>query len=187
VHSTTKYLGGHSDVVGGGLVVADDRLGEDLVYHQNAMGAVAGPFDSWLVLRGIRTLAVRMERHCDNAEQVAQLLLEHPRVTAVHYPGLAVHPGHDVAAKQMRRFGGIVSFQVAGGEDAAVAVCDRTRVFTLGESLGGVESLVEHPHRMTHASVAGSPLEVPGDLVRLSVGLETVENLVTDLRQALEG
>ena len=185
VHSTTKYLGGHSDVVGGGLVVVDDRLGDDLAYHQNAMGAVAGPFDSWLVLRGIRTLAVRMERHCDNAEQVAQLLLEHPRVTAVHYPGLAVHPGHDVAAKQMRRFGGIVSFQVDGGEDAAVAVCDRTRVFTLGESLGGVESLIEHPHRMTHASVAGSPLEVPGDLVRLSVGLETVDDLLADLAAAL--
>jgi cystathionine gamma-synthase len=186
VHSTTKYLGGHSDVVGGGLVVADEQLGEELAYHQNAMGAVAGPFDSWLVLRGIRTLAVRMERHCDNAEQVAQLLLEHPRVTVVHYPGLAVHPGHDVAAKQMRRFGGIVSFQVSGGEDAAVAVCDRTRVFTLGESLGGVESLIEHPHRMTHASVAGSPLEVPADLVRLSVGLETAEDLLADLRQALE-
>jgi cystathionine gamma-synthase len=186
VHSTTKYLGGHSDVVGGALVVGDEQLGEELAYHQNAMGGVAGPFDSWLVLRGIRTLAVRMERHCDNAEQVAQLLLEHPRVTAVHYPGLAVHPGHDVAAKQMRRFGGIVSFQVSGGEEAAVAVCDRARVFTLGESLGGVESLVEHPHRMTHASVAGSPLEVPADLVRLSVGLETVEDLLADLRHALE-
>jgi cystathionine gamma-synthase len=186
VHSTTKYLGGHSDVVGGALVVADEQLGEELAYHQNAMGGVAGPFDSWLVLRGVRTLAVRMERHCDNAEQVAQLLLEHPRVTAVHYPGLAVHPGHDVAAKQMRRYGGIVSFQVSGGEDAAVAVCDRTRIFTLGESLGGVESLIEHPHRMTHASVAGSPLEVPADLVRLSVGLETVEDLVADLRHALE-
>ena len=187
VHSTTKYLGGHSDVVGGGLVVADDGLGDELAYHQNAMGAVAGPFDSWLVLRGIRTLAVRMERHCDNAEQVAQLLLEHPRVTAVHYPGLAVHPGHDVAAKQMRRFGGIVSFQVDGGEDAALAVCDRTRVFTLGESLGGVESLIEHPHRMTHASVAGSPLEVPADLVRLSVGMETVDDLLADLPHALDG
>ena len=186
VHSTTKYLGGHSDVVGGALVVADEQLGEELAYHQNAMGGVSGPFDAWLVLRGIRTLAVRMERHCDNAEQVAQLLLEHPRVTAVHYPGLAVHPGHDVAAKQMRRFGGIVSFQVSGGEEAAVAVCDRTRVFTLGESLGGVESLIEHPHRMTHASVAGSPLEVPADLVRLSVGLETVDDLVADLRHALE-
>ncbi len=187
VHSTTKYLGGHSDVVGGALVVADEALGEQLAYHQNAMGAVAGPFDSWLVLRGIRTLAVRMERHCDNAEQAAELLLAHPRVTAVHYPGLAMHPGHDVAVKQMRRFGGIVSFQVAGGQDAAIAVCDRAKVFTLGESLGGVESLIEHPHRMTHASVAGSPLEVPADLVRLSVGIETVGDLLADLQQALEG
>ncbi|MFI5101301.1 MAG: PLP-dependent transferase, partial [Actinomycetes bacterium] len=172
---------------GGGLVLTDPRLGEDLAYHQNAMGAVAGPFDSWLVLRGIRTLAVRMERHCDNAERVAQLLLEHPRVTVVHYPGLAVHPGHEVAAKQMRRFGGIVSFQVDGGEDAAVDVCNRARLFTLGESLGGVESLIEHPHRMTHASVAGSPLEVPADLVRLSVGLETAEDLLEDLTYALGG
>ncbi len=185
VHSTTKYLGGHSDVVGGGLVLTDPHLAADLAYHQNAMGAIAGPFDSWLVLRGIRTLAVRMERHCDNAERVAQLLLEHPRVTAVHYPGLAVHPGHDMAAKQMRRFGGIVSFQVDGGEDAAVEVCDRARLFTLGESLGGVESLIEHPHRMTHASVAGSPLEVPADLVRLSVGLETADDLLEDLSHAL--
>jgi cystathionine gamma-synthase len=185
VHSTTKYLGGHSDVVGGALVVSDPRLGEDLAYHQNAMGAVAGPFDSWLVLRGIRTLAVRMERHCDNAEQVAQLLLEHPRVSAVHYPGLAAHPGHDVAAKQMRRFGGIVSFQVTGGSAAAVSVCNRARLFTLGESLGGVESLIEHPHRMTHASVAGSPLEVPDDLVRLSVGIETAADLLEDLSSAL--
>ena len=187
VHSTTKYLGGHSDVVGGGLVVADAALADDLAYHQNAMGAVAGPFDCWLVLRGIRTLAVRMERHCDNAERVAQLLLEHPRVTRVHYPGLATHPGHDVAAKQMRRFGGIVSFQVEGGAEAALRVCDRSRLFTLGESLGGVESLIEHPHRMTHASVAGSPLEVPDDLVRLSVGIETVGDLLADLEDALRG
>jgi cystathionine gamma-synthase len=185
VHSTTKYLGGHSDVVGGALVVADERLGDDVAYHQNAMGGVAGPFDSWLVLRGIRTLAVRMERHCDNAERVAELLLSHPRVSAVHYPGLAGHPGHEVARRQMRRFGGIVSFQVEGGEDAALAVCEQARVFTLGESLGGVESLIEHPHRMTHASVAGSPLEVPGDLVRLSVGLETLDDLLADLDQAL--
>ncbi len=185
VHSTTKYLGGHSDVVGGALVVAEERLGADLAYHQNAMGAVAGPFDSWLVLRGIRTLALRMERHCDNAERVAQLLLEHPRVTAVHYPGLAAHPGHEVAARQMRRYGGIVSFQVEGGVEAALRVCDRARLFTLGESLGGVESLIEHPHRMTHASVAGSPLEVPDDLVRLSVGIETCDDLLADLADAL--
>ena len=186
VHSTTKYMGGHSDVVGGALVVSDEQLGADLAYHQNAIGAVAGPFDSWLVLRGIRTLALRMERHCDNAEQVADMLLAHPRVTTVHYPGLPAHPGHDVAAKQMRRFGGIVSFRVSGGEPAALAVCERTTVFTLGESLGGVESLIEHPHRMTHASVAGSPLEVPADLVRLSVGIETAADLLADLSYALE-
>jgi cystathionine gamma-synthase len=187
VHSTTKYLGGHSDVVGGALVVGDEQLGADLAYHQNAIGGVAGPFDSWLVLRGVRTLAVRMERHCDNAERVTELLLAHPRVSAVHYPGLPGHPGHDVAAKQMRRFGGIVSFQVDGGEQAALTVCERAAVFTLGESLGGVESLIEHPHRMTHASVAGSPLEVPGDLVRLSVGLESVDDLLADLDHALGG
>ena len=185
VHSTTKYLGGHSDVVGGALVVVDERLGDDLAYHQNAMGAVAGPFDSFLVLRGIKTLAVRMERHCDNAERIAELLLEHPRVIEVRYPGLAMHPGHEVAAKQMKRFGGMVSFRVDGGVEAALAVCERAALFTLGESLGGVESLIEHPGRMTHASVAGSPLEVPDDLVRLSVGIETLADLEADLRQAL--
>jgi cystathionine gamma-synthase len=185
VHSTTKYLGGHSDVVGGALVVADDDLGDRLAFHQNAMGGVAGPFDAWLVLRGVRTLPVRMERHCDNAEAVADFLLQHPAVATVFYPGLATHPGHEVATRQMRRYGGMVSFRAAGGAEAALAVCGRTRVFTLGESLGGVESLVEHPHRMTHASVAGSPLEVPDDLVRLSVGLETVEDLLADLTEAL--
>ncbi|GAA3837804.1 cystathionine gamma-synthase [Sphaerisporangium flaviroseum] len=186
VHSTTKYVGGHSDVVGGALVTRDRQLGDDLAYHQNAMGAVAGPFDAWLTLRGIKTLALRMERHCDNAEHVVDLLLSHPRVTEVFYPGLASHPGHEVAAKQMRRFGGMVSFRVAGGEAEAVAICDRTKLFTLGESLGGVESLIEHPGRMTHASVAGSALEVPADLVRLSVGVETVSDLLADLRQALD-
>jgi cystathionine gamma-synthase len=186
VHSTTKYLGGHSDVVGGALVVADAGLGERLAYHQNAMGGVAGPFDAWLVLRGVKTLAVRMERHCDNAERVVQLLERHPRVTRVFYPGLPEHPGHETAAKQMRRYGGMVSFSVAGGETAAVAVCNRARLFILGESLGGVESLIEHPGRMTHASAAGSPLEVPGDLVRLSVGIESVTDLLADLSQALE-
>jgi cystathionine gamma-synthase len=185
VHSTTKYLGGHSDVIGGALVTADAALGDELAYHQNAIGAVAGPFDSWLVLRGIKTLGVRMDRHCDNAEAVVDLLLEHPRVVEVRYPGLAMHPGHDVAVKQMKRFGGMVSFRVDGGAAAALAVCERTEVFTLGESLGGVESLIEHPGRMTHASVAGSPLEVPGDLVRLSVGIETVSDLLTDLDRAL--
>jgi cystathionine gamma-synthase len=185
VHSTTKYVGGHSDVVGGALVVRSADLAERLAYNQNAMGAVAGPFDSWLTLRGLKTLGVRMERHCDNAERVVDLLLSHKNVTQVLYPGLPEHLGHEIAAKQMRRFGGMVSFRVAGGEEAAVAVCDRARLFTLGESLGGVESLIEHPGRMTHASAAGSPLEVPADLVRLSVGIETVDDLLADLSQAL--
>jgi cystathionine gamma-synthase len=185
VHSTTKYLGGHSDVVGGALVVADAALGEGLAFHQNSMGAVAGPFDAWLTLRGVKTLGVRMDRHCDNAERVVEMLTAHPKVTRVHYPGLADDPGHETALKQMARFGGMVSFRVAGGEAEAVEVCNRARVFTLGESLGGVESLVEHPGRMTHASAAGSPLEVPSDLVRLSVGIESVDDLLADLTQAL--
>jgi len=187
VHSTTKYLGGHSDVVGGAAVVADPELGERMAYVQNATGGVAAPFDAWLTLRGIRTLGVRMERHGLNAARVADMLATHPAVTEVLYPGLPGHPGHEVAAKQMRGFGGMVSFRVRGGEETAVAVCGRTRLFTLGESLGGVESLIEHPARMTHASVAGSPLEVPGDLVRLSVGIEAVDDLLEDLRQALPG
>ncbi|MEV5505760.1 cystathionine gamma-synthase [Streptomyces orinoci] len=185
VHSTTKYMGGHSDVVGGALITADAALAEELVYHQNAMGAVAGPFDAWLTLRGIKTLAVRMDRHCANAERVAELLVAHPKVTEVYYPGLESHPLHEVAAKQMRAFGGMVSFRVAGGEEAAVEVCNRAELFTLGESLGGVESLIEHPGRMTHASTAGSPLEVPADLVRLSVGIESADDLLADLKQAL--
>lgn len=185
VHSTTKYAGGHSDVVGGALVVADEDLGGRLAYLQNAAGAVAGPFDAWLVLRGLKTLAVRMEKHSDNAEVVARFLSQHPRVSAVHYPGLPDDPGHEVASRQMRRAGGMVSFQVADGEQAAVEVCARTRVFTLAESLGGVESLIEHPARMTHQSVAGSPLEVPSDLIRLSVGIEDTDDLVEDLRGAL--
>ncbi|WP_433416467.1 cystathionine gamma-synthase [Microtetraspora malaysiensis] len=185
IHSTTKYVGGHSDVVGGALVAASAELGERLAYHQNAMGAVAGPFDAWLTLRGLKTLAVRMERHCDNAERVVELLTSHPKVTQVLYPGLPEHPGHEVAAKQMRRFGGMVSFRVAGGEQAAVEVCNQAKLFTLGESLGGVESLIEHPGRMTHASAAGSPLEVPADLVRLSVGIETADDLLADLSRAL--
>ncbi|WP_262055988.1 cystathionine gamma-synthase [Streptomyces sp. STR69] len=185
VHSLTKYMGGHSDVVGGALIAADEALGEELAYHQNAMGAVAGPFDSWLVLRGAKTLSVRMDRHGENATKVADMLTRHARVTRVLYPGLPEHPGHEVAAKQMRSFGGMVSFQVEGGEEAAVEVCNRAKVFTLGESLGGVESLIEHPGRMTHASVAGSALEVPGDLVRLSVGIENVQDLLEDLQQAL--
>ena len=185
VHSTTKYVGGHSDVVGGALVARDEELAARLAYHQNAMGAVAGPFDSWLTLRGLKTLGVRMERHCDNAERVVEFLTGHPRVTEVLYPGLLEHRGHDVAAKQMRRFGGMVSFRVRGGEEEAVAVCNRAELFTLGESLGGVESLIEHPGRMTHASAAGSPLEVPADLVRLSVGIETADDLLADLERAL--
>jgi cystathionine gamma-synthase len=185
MHSTTKYLGGHSDVVGGALVTSDTGLAERLAYHQNAMGAVGGPFDAWLTLRGVRTLAVRMERHCDNAERVVEYLLGHPRVAQVLYPGLPDHPGHEIAAKQMRRFGGMVSFRAAGGEEAAIAVCNRAKLFVLGESLGGVESLIEHPGRMTHASAVGSPLEVPGDLVRLSVGIENVADLIADLDKAL--
>lgn len=187
VHSTTKYLGGHSDVVGGALVAADAGLGERLAFLQNATGAVAGPFDAWLTMRGIRTLAVRMQRHSENAARVAGFLVAHPAVAGVLYPGLPAHPGHEVAAKQMRGFGGMVSLRVRGGEEAAVALCARTRLFTLGESLGGVESLIEHPARMTHASAAGSPLEVPADLVRLSVGIEAADDLVADLAQALAG
>jgi len=185
VHSTTKYLGGHSDVVGGALVAADAGLGEELAYHQNAMGGVPGAFDSWLVLRGAKTLGVRMDRHCSNAQRVVELLQRSPAVAQVLYPGLPEHPGHEVAAKQMRDFGGMVSLRLAGGEQAALELCRRTRVFTLGESLGGVESLIEHPGRMTHASVAGSQLEVPADLVRLSVGIETADDLLDDLEQAL--
>ncbi len=185
VHSTTKYLGGHSDVVGGALVVADAALGEQLAYSQNAMGAVPGPFDAWLVLRGAKTLGVRMDRHCENAARVVDLLTRHGAVASVLYPGLPEHPGHEVATKQMRAYGGMVSFRLAGGEAAALQVCRSTRVFTLGESLGGVESLIEHPGRMTHASAAGSQLEVPSDLVRLSVGIESAADLVADLEGAL--
>jgi cystathionine gamma-synthase len=185
LHSTTKYLGGHSDVVGGALVVNDPELADRLAYHQNAMGAVPGPFDCWLVLRGVKTLAVRMDRHCVNAARVADMLGTHPAVDRVYYPGLPEHPGQEVAAKQMRGFGGMISFTVRGGEEAALRVCERARVFTLGESLGGVESLIEHPGRMTHASAAGSPLEVPADLVRLSVGIESVDDLLADLAEAL--
>jgi len=185
LHSTTKYLGGHSDVVGGAVVTDDAALDEQVGFLQNGAGAVPGPFDTWLTLRGVKTLSVRMERHCDNAERVVAALTAHPQVTGVRYPGLPEHPGHEVAAKQMRRFGGMVSFTVAGGVDAAFEVCRRTRLFVLAESLGGVESLIEHPGRMTHASAAGSLLEVPADLVRLSVGIEDAEDLVTDLLDAL--
>jgi cystathionine gamma-synthase len=186
VHSTTKYCGGHSDVVGGALVVKDLDLADTITFHQNAIGAVAGPFDAWLTLRGLKTLALRMERHCDNAEKVVDFLTSHPAVGDVIYPGLETHPGHEIAQRQMRRFGGMVSFRVKGGESQALAVCERTEVFTLAESLGGIESLIEHPGRMTHASVAGTDLEVPADLVRLSVGIETADDLIADLERALD-
>ncbi|MDX3004115.1 cystathionine gamma-synthase [Kribbella solani] len=185
VHSTTKYMGGHSDVVGGALIVRDAELAEKIAFHQNAIGAVAGPFDAWLVLRGIKTLGVRMDRHSDNAEKVVEFLQRHESVSQVLYPGLDGHPGHETAAKQMKRFGGIVSFRVTGGEKQALDICNKAEVFTLGESLGGVESLIEHPGKMTHASVAGTPLEVPSDLIRLSVGIETSDDLLQDLDRAL--
>jgi cystathionine gamma-synthase len=185
IHSTTKYLGGHSDVVGGAIVVTDTGLAERLAFLQNAVGSAGGPFDAWLTLRGVKTLGVRMDRHCDNAAQVAKMLANHPRVAQVYYPGLPDHPGHEVAVKQMRGFGGMVSFRHAEGAAAAIEMCGRTRLFILGESLGGVESLIEHPARMTHASAAGSPLEVPPDLVRLSVGIESCDDLIEDLRTAL--
>ncbi len=186
VHSTTKYLGGHSDVLGGFVAVADPERAEALAFVQNAAGAVPGPLDCFLVLRGVKTLAVRMERHCHNARVVAAMLADHPAVERVLYPGLPGHPGHEVAARQMRDFGGMVSFTLAAGETAAVELVAHTRVFTLAESLGGVESLVEHPARMTHASVAGTPQAVDPSLVRLSVGIEAVDDLVADLRQALD-
>ncbi|UMG91487.1 cystathionine gamma-synthase [Nocardioides sp. TF02-7] len=185
VHSTTKYVGGHSDVVGGAVVVRDLEVAEQVAFHQNAVGAVPGPFDAFLTHRGIKTLGVRMDRHSDNAERVVDFLTSHPKVGDVVYPGLETHPGHRVAQRQMRRFGGMVSFRCEGGEEAALRVCERAEVFTLGESLGGVESLIEHPGRMTHASVAGTALEVPADLVRLSVGIEAADDLVADLEQAL--
>ncbi len=185
VHSTTKYLGGHSDVVGGAVLTSDDRIAEQVRFLQNAVGAVPGPWDLFLVLRGIKTLAVRMRAHCENARAVVAALCAHPAVRGVLYPGLAGHPGHGVAAQQMRDFGGMVSFHMADA-GAALRACARFRVFTLAESLGGVESLVEHPGRMTHQSVAGSPLEVPDDLIRLSVGIEDPADLIADVEQALE-
>ena len=185
VHSTTKYLGGHSDVIGGAIVLKDPRHADALAFNQNATGAVAGPFDAWLTLRGVKTLAARMDRHCANAARVAAALADHPAVMEVLYPGRPGHPGHEIAKAQMRDFGGMVSFRLAAGEEKAVEVCARTSLFTLGESLGGVESLIEHPARMTHASVTGSPLEVPPDLVRLSVGIEDPDDLLADLARAL--
>ena len=185
LHSTTKYIGGHSDVIGGVLVTDDEALNEAFGFLQNGAGGVPGPFDAFLTLRGVKTLAVRMEQHCTNAEAVVAFLQGHDAVSHVLYPGLPDHPGHDVAARQMRRFGGMVSIRLAGGRRAALDLCSRTEVFILAESLGGIESLIEHPGAMTHASTAGSPLEVTDDLVRLSVGIEDASDLVGDLEQAL--
>lgn len=187
VHSTTKYLGGHSDVVGGFVAVHDDEWAERLFFTRNATGAVSSPFADWLVLRGLKTLAVRMDRHCRSAEAIARFLVDHPRVQEVRWPGLDSHPGHEVARRQMRDFGGMVSFVVADGPAAAAEMVARTQLFTLAESLGAVESLIEQPSAMTHLSVAGSPLEVDPALIRLSVGLETVDDLLADLDRALAG
>ncbi|OCB32323.1 cystathionine gamma-synthase [Mycobacterium malmoense] len=185
LHSTTKYIGGHSDVVGGALVTDDPELDAAFAFLQNGAGAVPGPFDAYLTMRGLKTLVLRMQRHSENAWAVAEFLAGHPAVSAVLYPGLPGHPGHDVAARQMRGFGGMVSVRMRGGREAARDLCGRTEVFVLAESLGGVESLIEHPSAMTHASTAGSQLEVPDDLVRLSVGIEDVADLLADLGQAL--
>jgi cystathionine gamma-synthase len=184
VHSTTKYLGGHSDVVGGFVGTSDPGLAERLRFLQKSLGAVPGPFDAWLVLRGIKTLAVRMRQHCENARRIAGFLDGHPAVERVLYPGLPGHPGHDVAVRQMRDFGGMISV-VLESEEEAVAFCARTALFQLAESLGGVESLIEHPARMTHASTADAPFAAPRNLVRLSVGIEAVDDLVGDLDAAL--
>lgn len=185
LHSTTKYIGGHSDVVGGALVTNDEELDTKFAFLQNGAGAVPGPFDAFLTMRGIKTLALRMERHSDNAEKIVDLLTGHSAIAQVIYPGLESHPGHAVAAKQMRRFGGMISVRLKGGRQAALDFCARTQIFTLAESLGGVESLIEHPGAMTHASTAGSALEVPEDLVRLSVGIEDAADLLADVEQAL--
>ncbi len=185
VHSTTKYLGGHSDVVGGAVVTTDAQVYERLKFLQNAVGAVPGPMDCWLVLRGIKTLSLRMERHCANARRIATMLAGHPAVERVLYPGLPTHPGYEVARRQMRDFGGMISFILKGGLEAARRVVTRTKLFALAESLGGVESLIELPALMTHASVTDSPLRVEAGLIRLSVGIEDGEDLLEDLRQAL--
>jgi cystathionine gamma-synthase len=185
LHSTTKYIGGHSDVVGGALVTNDEELDQAFAFLQNGAGAVPGPFDAYLTLRGLKTLVLRMQRHSENASAVAEFLAGHPAVSSVLYPGLPGHPGHEIAARQMRGFGGMVSVRMHGGRAAAEKLCAQTSVFILAESLGGVESLIEHPSAMTHASTAGSQLEVPDDLVRLSVGIEDIADLLADLDQAL--
>jgi cystathionine beta-lyase/cystathionine gamma-synthase len=184
VHSTTKYLGGHSDVIGGFVATNDPTIAERLYFLQKSLGAVPGPFDAWLVLRGIKTLAVRMRQHCENARVVAAFLEQHDAVERVYYPGLAAHPGHEIAARQMHDFGGMVSFLAASEEDA-LALVARTKIWKLAESLGGVESMIEVPARMTHASTADAPFAPPKNLVRLSVGIESVDDLVADLEQAL--
>ena len=186
LHSTTKYLGGHSDVIGGFIATNDDALGERLAFLQKSLGAVPGPFDAWLVLRGVKTLAVRMDRHCANAATIAAHLERHPRVARVLYPGMPSHPGHAIAARQMKNFGGMVSFLLED-EDEAVELVARTKIWKLAESLGGVESLIEHPARMTHASTAEAPFAVPQTLIRLSVGIESAEDLIEDLDAALAG
>lgn len=186
LHSTTKYLGGHSDVVGGVVVTDDAQIDEEMLFMQGGVGPTASPFDAYLTARGIKTLAVRMERHCDNAEKIAEFLDSRPEISRVLYPGLASHPGHEVAKKQMDRFGAMISVRFAGGEEAARQFCLNTKLICLAESLGGVESLVEHPASMTHQSVNGSQLEVPRDLVRISIGIEDVEDLLADLEAALD-
>jgi cystathionine beta-lyase/cystathionine gamma-synthase len=185
VHSTTKYLGGHSDLVGGFAATNDPTVAERLRFLQNSLGAVPGPFDSWLVLRGLKTLAVRMRQHCENAHRVAAFLDAHPAVERVLYPGLPSHPGHEIAARQMRDFGAMISF-LAESEREAVELVSRTRIWSLAESLGGVESLIEHPSLMTHASTADAPFAAPRNLVRLSVGIESPDDLIADLQSALE-
>jgi cystathionine gamma-synthase len=185
LHSTTKYIGGHSDVVGGALVTNDEELDTKFAFLQNGAGAVPGPFDAYLTYRGLKTLPLRMQRHCENALLVAEFLNDSPAVSTVLYPGLSSHPNHEIAAKQMSGFGGMVSVRLRGGEQAARQLCSRTEIFILAESLGGVESLIELPGAMTHASTAGSQLEVPDDLVRLSVGIEDAADLIGDLEQAL--
>ncbi len=186
IHSTTKYIGGHSDVVGGFAATNDEEWANDIQYLQNAVGAVPGPMDCFLTTRGLKTLGVRMDRHTANAEAIVEMLLAHPAVSHVLYPGLDSHPGAEIARRQMKAAGGMISFRVHAGLEAAKSLTTRTRLFTLAESLGGIESLIEHPGVMTHASAAGSPLEVPDDLVRLSVGIETGDDLVADLNEALD-
>ena len=186
VHSTTKYLGGHSDVIGGFVACDDDELAAAITLVQHAAGAVPGPMDCFLVLRGVKTLAVRMERHCRNAGVVADALAAHPAVANVRWPGLPSHPGHDIARRQMRDFGGMVAFTLAGGEAAARSVAERVRLFTLGESLGGVESLLGYPTLMSHAAVVGTAQAIDRGLLRLSVGIEDPADLVADLTQALD-